>query len=225
VRKTPEGLYYEAVSQNQPMIIEYPTDNLRQKYQISCNKKSDINEHVPTLCNLAMQCPRVVEIGLRKMISSWGFLMGLSKNSSSKRFYLGIDIAPPPIAILFSAQVIANENGIPFEFWLENDMNVEIPQTDLLFIDSLHTYCHLIYELETFCIKVDKYIAIHDTSSPYGQKNEKYTGDYSEYPPWIDKNKQGLEIAVKDFLSRHPEWMMHKKYSNCHGLTILKRVH
>jgi len=41
-------------------------------------------------------------------------------------------------------------NGIAFEFWQANDMDVDIHSADMLFIDTLHTYCHLTYELEKF---------------------------------------------------------------------------
>jgi len=94
----------------------------------------------------------------------------------------------------------------------------------LLFIDSLHTYCHLTYELEKFSPKVSKYIAMHDTSWDPTIDDPAYYGDYSEYPPEYDRTKRGLWPAVVDFLKRHPEWTLHERRLNNYGFTILKRV-
>ena len=103
-------------------------------------------------------------------------------------------------------------------------MNIRIPQTDFLFIDSLHTYAHLTYELEKFSPHIAKYIAMHDTSDDWSYTDDtQYRGDYSEYPENIDRTKRGLWPAVEDFLERHPEWVLEARYFNCYGFTILKR--
>lgn len=198
---------------------------LQYRYVLAYNEPSDINEHVPALRALAMECSSVVEIGLRDMVSSWGILQGLSENPSASRSYLGIDISYPPFQTLSLAKELAEECGISFHFCQSNDMHVDIEPTEMLFIDSLHTYCHLTYELEKFSPKVSKYIAMHDTSEPWGDENEDvYYGDYSEYPSEYDCTKQGLWPAVEDFLLRHPEWTLHERHLNNHGFTILKRT-
>ena len=197
---------------------------LKQKYEFSCTNPSDINEHLPVLRSLAMECSSVVEIGLRGMVSSWGILQGLAENLSSSRSYLGIDIAPHQPEMLNSAKQLAKENGIAFSFWQANDMNVNFESTEMLFIDSLHTYCHLTYELEKFSSNVSKYIAMHDTSAPWGNIDDAdYHGNYTEYPPEYDRTKRGLWPAVEDFLERHPEWSLYERRLNNHGFTILRR--
>src|SRR5205085_65267 len=98
-------------------------------------------------------CSSVIEIGTRSMVSTWGVLQGLSENSSNIRTYLGIDLHYPPMDTFNLAKRLAQENGISFQFWQINDMALKIEDVDLvdmLFIDSLHTYCHLTYELEKF---------------------------------------------------------------------------
>jgi hypothetical protein len=196
---------------------------LRDQYEAACQKPSDICEHVSTLRALAAECSSVVEIGTRSMVSTWGLLQGLAENRSPHRSYLGIDLEAPPQEILTKARWLAQENGISFSFWQANDMDIDIEPTELLFIDSLHTYCHLTYELETFSPKVKKYIALHDTSWERVIDDPAYQGDYSEYPPAYDRTKRGLWAAVEDFLDRHPEWTLHKRYFNNNGFTILKR--
>jgi len=104
-------------------------------------------------------------------------------------------------------------------------MTIEMEPVDMIFIDSLHTYCHLTYELETFSPKVAKFIAMHDTSEPWGDaEDDTYHGDYSEYPAWIDRTKKGLWPAVEDFLARHPEWKLKSRVFNRHGFTVLERL-
>jgi len=198
---------------------------LKHQYERASNEPSDINEHLFALRFLAMQCSSVMEIGVRTMVSSWGVLQGLSESPSASRSYLGIDIDSPPPATLNLAKRLAAGNGISFDFWQANDMHVDIGPTDMLFIDTLHTYCHLTYELEKFSPKVNQYIAIHDTSPTWGDIDcTSYLGDYSEYPPEYDRTKRGLWPAVVDFLQRHPEWTLYDRRLNNNGLTVLKRI-
>jgi hypothetical protein len=212
-----------------PMVLEARRPNIeneiRGRYEYLCDTPSDINEHLPVLRELAKQCGSVVEIGVRSVVSTVAIIQGLSENQSESRTYLGIDLAMPPEDKLKACKKFAARNNIRFDFWKENDMNIEIPEVELLFIDSLHTYCHLTYELEKFSPNVRKYIALHDTSAPWGDTDEScYDGDYSEYPGWFDRSKRGLWPAVEDFLERHPEWRLHERRLNNHGFTILERI-
>lgn len=197
---------------------------LRRQYEHVCRNSSDIYEHIPVLRQLARQCSSVTEIGLRSLVSSWGIWLGLSESFQPHRSYLGIDLISPPEDRLFFAQRLVESAGISFQFWEANDMTIDIEPTDMLFIDSLHTYCHLSYELEKFAPKVRKYIAMHDTSEPWGDTDDsEYKGNYLEYPPEIDRTKRGLWPAVEDFLQRHPQWKLMERRLNNHGFTILKR--
>lgn len=187
--------------------------------------KSDINEHLPILRKLSSECTSVTEIGIRAMVSTWSILKGLSENNKNEKNYTGIDIASPPSESLNLAKRLSELNGINFLFIKDNDMNIDIPKTDLLFIDSLHTYVHLTYELEKFSKNVNKYIALHDTSAPWGDRNDtEYHGNYTEYPAHISRMKKGLWPAVIDFLHNHPEWKLKERRLNNHGFTILERV-
>jgi hypothetical protein len=196
---------------------------LKHQYDYACQVPSDINEHVFTLRCLAKECSSVVEIGMRTMVSTWGILQGLSENPAPFRSYLGIDLALPPPGTLNLAKVLAETNGISFNFLQANDMHIEIGSTEMLFLDSLHTYCHLTYELEKFSPNVTQYIVMHDTS--WGNVDDPmYRGDYSEYPADYDRTKRGLWLAIVDFLRRHPEWTLYERRLNNYGLTVLKRV-
>lgn len=205
-----------------PAVI-HPVDS---RYETLCRVQSDINEHLPVLRELASKCSSVVEIGMRSMVSTAGLLQGLAENPDPFRSYVGIDISLPPFSTLQQSRQFADEQGFSFAFWHDNDMNIEIPETELLFIDSLHTYCHLSYELEKFAPSVSKYIAMHDTSAPWGDADDSdYKGDYTEYPAKYNRQKRGLWPAVVDFLASHPEWRLQERRLNNHGFTILKRTY
>lgn len=197
---------------------------LKNQYDFHCQNPSDISEHLPVLKELVLDCRSVVEIGVRSMVSTWAILHGLSENRKNRPIYLGIDLELPPVKTLRKAKTLAKAAGISFNFWQANDMSIRTMRADLLFIDSLHTYCHLTYELEKFSPKINKYIVLHDTSEPWGNRDDAdYHGDYSEYPKHIDRNKKGLWPAVEDFLNTHPEWSLYQRYFNLHGFTILQR--
>ncbi len=206
---------------------KFPNPTLQQLYGHFASlpvKLCDIGEHMPLLKKLAAECPTVTEIGLGLVISTWGILEGLAENPAPTRSYIGIDIAIPNADSLNLARRLAEAQGISFTFRHGNDLTLDIEPTDLLFIDSMHTYCHLSYELDTFSPKVRKYIAMHDTSEPWGNRDDaEYCGNRSEYPPHYDRGKRGLWPAVSDFLRRNHEWTLLERHHNCHGFTILQR--
>lgn len=219
----PSQTYKVNLSKKSKKAVKEPTLlSMHNKY---LTIESDIYQHLPTLRNLAKECNSVTEIGVRSMVSTWSLLLGLSENRKSTNTYVAIDIERPPEDKLALAQKLARKNNLKFNFIHDNDMNINIAPTDLLFIDSMHTYAHLTYELEKFSPQALRYIALHDTSAPWDVIDETcYHGDFSEYPEWIDRNKRGLWEAVVDFLDRHPEWVLKERYTNNHGLTIMERV-
>ena len=197
---------------------------LEKMYYTKYLYPSDINEHLPHLRRLAGECTSVTEIGIRDVVSTWAVLLGLAESDCKSPSYIGIDLNAPPLGSLILAHKLADENGVSFKFVQGNDMEIDIEPTDLLFIDTLHTYCHLTYELEKFSPQVNKYIALHDTDAPWGFWDDScYYGNYSEYPAHIDRTKRGLWQAVVDFLDTHPEWRLSEHHFNNHGFTVLER--
>ena len=59
-----------------------------------------------------------------------------------------------------------------------------------------------------------KYIILHDTISfEYIGETIIGSGQY-----------RGLWYAIEEFLEMNPKWVLHERYTNNNGLTILKRV-
>lgn len=86
----------------------------------------------------------------------------------------------------------------------------EIPECDLLFIDSEHTFERLSDELSRFGNRCRRFIVMHDTTS-FG-----LAGD-------LGQGKRGLRHAIADFLYRNGEWGVAVHTDVQHGMTVLAR--
>jgi len=142
----------------------------------------DIIDHKETLANLAMN-QDVVEFGVRCGFSSVCFL----KTCKSLTSY-DID---------FTDQAKQLKKECPsWTFNHKSSLEVQIPECDVLFIDSEHTYKQLTAELNMHHHKVKKYIAMHDTNMPE------------------------LSNAMFEFIE-NTNWTIHYKTDSCNGLTVL----
>ena len=108
-----------------------------------------------------------------------------------------------------------------------NTLKIEIEPTDLLFIDTQHTYTQLINELRLHSPKVRKYIACHDTVL-YRHIGEGINEDL-DYHICPHLATKGLGDAINDFLdedekiNKKPTWKIIYDSSIQTGLTILER--
>lgn len=216
-------------------------DVIQQRYDILCQTPSDINEHLPTLAQYASECSVVAEMGVSTIRSTWAFLKGLadSKEPGPKELFC-VDIED--IFMGFVGHQ-ANEAGIKLQFMKENSATVEFGKpVDLLFIDTWHVYGHLKRELAHHHENVRKYIILHDTQNDallgetvrfwcdFGTK-EGGTQGLKAYVRHMasqlgytdDEAARGLQPALDEFLTGHPEWSVHQVFANNNGLTILKR--
>ena len=170
---------------------------VEKKYLEACEIPTDINEHLPVLKKYAEKCDHIIELGVRSIISTWAFLAGMPKRMVS------IDLLLPKECGGDLAEVYkgAKEIEVAFSFILGNDLDIELEETDLLFIDTEHTYDQLKQELFLFHSKAKKYIIIHDTAI----------------------FEDILMPAVNDFLKVHKNWKVKEKLTNNNGLLVLDR--
>lgn len=173
-----------------------------------CWEQSDINEHLPTLKALAMQCSHVTEFGVRAVVSTWAFI------AAEPDTVISVDIDNPSKyhVNLQKVEDAAKEVGVDFKFIQADTREIEIEPTDMLFIDTWHVYEQLKTELERHASKVRQFIVMHDTTS-FGMAGES-------------SGHKGLMPAIYDFLVTTEEghkWYIASKYDNNNGLTILKR--
>lgn len=175
-------------------------EELEYAYSQACIGPHDIHEHMPTLRRYATGCQHVTEMGVRYVVSTWALLAARPKRMVS-------------YDIVRSAEVDNLERigraVCYFEFRMEDTTKVDIEPTDLLFIDTLHTYEQLKIELDRHSLKVAKYILLHDTTI-FGE-----TDQFDKAP--------GLWKAVEEFIALGV-WRIKERYENNNGLTVLERV-
>lgn len=176
------------------------TSMIEERYNKLASTPSDINEHLPTLKKYAEQSETIVELGVRKIVSTWAFLAAKPKQ------LISVDIMHPQDygANLWEVIDAAHDAGVQFDFILKSSLEIDLPEHDFLFIDTLHTYDQLTAELELHHTKVNKFIAMHDTN--------------------LSGDPDRMRNAVNDFLDKHPEWEVAEHFDNCNGMTFLKRV-
>lgn len=182
------------------------------------NQNSDINEHLETFKKYSEECDIIIEMGVRGIVSTWGFMMGKPKK------LVGIDITHPSE---FGGNIgevyrLSTENNIDYQFRLEDTLVCEIEECDLLFIDTWHDYLQLKKELNRHHNKVKKYIILHDTMS-FGYNDEGDYNNYHEKRPETNLPK-GLNPAISEFCNQNPNWYIHERFANNNGITILKRL-
>jgi hypothetical protein len=168
-------------------------------YIHACLHPSDINEHCPMLYRYAIQCKHITEMGFGSGNSTVAFL-----DAQPDRL-ISYDINP--VMPLVDA-IGAISGRTVFSFHHADVLKVDIEPTDLLFIDTRHTFEQLRQELALHSHKVKKWIILHDTVT-FGLIGED--------------SKLGLLTGVIEFLTRGT-FVIKEQFSNNNGLMVLERV-
>ncbi len=102
---------------------------------------------------------------------------------------------------------------------------MDIEQTDMLFIDTLHTYNQLSKELRKHEKNVNKWIILHDTIT-FGERDEDFyrNGKINEEVSKQEVTKCGLYTALTDFLDENKNWIVKEHLKNNNDLTVIGRV-
>jgi hypothetical protein len=206
------------------MISNHYYKMIGAKFLELCNIPSDINEHLPTLAKCASECTHVTECGVRAAVSSYAFASALLSKPNAKLVQVDPDWHPN----IDVFRLACAQEGLQTVFHQQSDLECPMEETDMLFIDTWHVYAQLRRELERWHPHVRKYIVMHDTTVDewqgetirLGWNAEKQSRD-SGFP--VDEIRRGLWPAITDFLVEHRDWVIHKRYRNNNGLTILTR--
>ncbi len=179
---------------------------IQQRYDLACSIPRDIDQHLGTLLGLARQCDSVVEGGVRDVVSTWAFLLGCACRGGTVTSY---DLVS--CSAVTEAQAICQAEGVRWDFiesdWLAD--GVEIPECDLLFIDTLHTYAQCSRELTQLSPRCRRWIVLHDTVL-FGKKGQ-------------DGSTPGLWEAVKELVAGGG-WLVLDHCTRQNGLVTLERV-
>jgi len=198
-----------------------------QEYEKRLNTPSDIYEHLATLKQYASECESVLELGVRKCVSSWALALGLLNNSGKRTMYMNdINVCDTSLIETVSKQTdlkIVAKWGNNLELDLEEDV-------DLTFIDTWHVYGQLKRELARFAPRTKKYIIMHDTTvDEWHGETKRNIHKYDVQKQSIDSGipveeiLKGLWPAIEEFLQDNKDWVLHARWVNNNGLTILKR--
>lgn len=149
---------------------------------------SDTIEHHGTMTRYASQCDVVVEFGVHLGGSTRAFLKGVRE----RLYSWDID------ACSGTREEIRDPK---WTFTQGDSRTAEIPECDMLYLDSDHTKAQVAAEL-LHAPKVRHWIMLHDTVTFMGET----------VPP------------VLDFLAAHPEWRVKESFYNNNGLLVLEKV-
>ena len=185
-----------------------------------------------TLYEYALQCDHITEFGVRWVESTFSFILGQPST------LISIDIDHPNSYPEFNgeenlrlAYECAEECGVDFTFKLGSTLGVDIDPTDLLFIDTEHSYLQLKHELKLHSSKVKKYILMHDTLAHAHTDSRSHLnssgmksrcGNLGLRPI---PESQGLKLCIEEFLEKNKGWVLDKIiHTGQPGMTILKRI-
>ena len=186
-------------------------DKIRTKFIELSKTPSDINEHLDDLASLAKECSHVTEMGIRSCVSTWAFLYGKPEKLVSYDIHYHDNFEE------------VKQARPDWEVHVVDVLKVDIEPTDLLFIDTLHTYTQLKKELKKHGNKAKKYLVFHDTET-YGYTPEPASWQTPEIMKNYKDNDKGLMPAINEFMDENPDWYIYKQKRNNNGLLILKRA-
>ena len=201
---------YELLTESQKLhygifpTIEENFDFIKSNpsYQRGKNSIQWIYMYMDELYELSKECNHITEMGVNEVNSSWAFLKARPK----KLVCIDITFKKVPVSHRFADHIwleslkdLAKKENVELVL-LENDTSkIEIEKTDLLFIDTNHSYDHLKKELTLHANNVRKYIAFHDTVLFYD-----------------------LNRAINEFLIENKNWTIYKNIESNPGLLIIK---
>jgi len=155
------------------MIANYPT-----------------SEHLATLRRLAADVAAVAELGTWHGDSAFAFMMGAPDTM--------ICVDQNPCKYPQALEAVAEYNGVAFQFLQEDTREVDLPEVDLLFVDSDHTYEQVHAELTAHIDQVRRYLVFHDTDTCFPVRQ-----------------------AIKEVAGQHFDLV--EQYHNAHGLWVMER--
>jgi hypothetical protein len=164
---------------------------------------SDISAHLPLIEYFASKCNHCTELGTRDGHSTIALIAGCK----GKVISYDINLTP-----------LLNELygiNLPCQWVFRQESSIapenQIEETDLLFVDTLHSYNQVKEELRLWGAITQKYIIFHDTFSH---------GEYAHDCGSIE----GINRAISEFLKNNKSWKSIYKVEFNHGLHILEKA-
>lgn len=181
-------------------------DAVEHLYAQYCNAKHASSAHLPTLRDLARHCQVCVEFGCKHGASATALLLGCPG------LVVSYDIAETP-----RARQLKELAGIGWCYRLQDTRTADdVPDCDLLFIDSLHTYAQVKAELQRHAHRVSRYLVFHDTIT-FGSVGA--VDESGKAVPGV----LGIRPAIDELMIADPSWRIARHDTHSHGLLVLAR--
>lgn len=167
--------------------------DIEELYIIRCETPHNIDRHLPLLRFLASSCRHITEFGTDEGFSTTAFLA--AKPNVLHSYDLHFD--HPNLSYVSASEYWPSK-------WSRHEIDTlqaEIEETDLLFIDTEHTYNQVIGELTLHGNKARKFIVLHDIVS---------------FPCIVP--------AIREWLHSRPEWIVREWSTVQSGMAVLERV-
>lgn len=176
--------------------------DLSTEYHRLVNTPSDINEHLPTFCELVeiTHAQHVIELGTRSGVSTIAWLYALEQTGGR---LTSVDIDERPDIGDHDHWTFIQGDDI------DPDVFTQLDPADIVFVDTSHLYDHTLAELNIYrwLVKPGGLIVCHDTelAQPIGAP------PIPRYPV-----KRAVEAFVAD---TGFDWL---NYPNCFGLGVIE---
>lgn len=167
---------------------------LEDKYQELLKTPSDVNFHFETIRKYVSPGDKVLELGVRECVSTYALM------ANRPGGLISVDIVRPKKKNLDQVKKAAKEAGVAFNFLKGDSIYIDLSPIDVLFIDTLHLYSHVVKELWRHSGRTNKYILFHDSLI------------------------FEVRACIQDFLFNR-DWEFVEENPNGTGLTVLGRVH
>ncbi len=176
-------------------------NKLQELYNKYRSTQSDINRHLDMLYRITLLCNSVTEFVSRPGETTSAFLCAGPRKLTTYNVS-GTDMSD----IIDMAN---NHSDTDFRHIEIDHLTTDIEGTDFLFIDTLHTYEQMKYELKLHGNQARKYLAMHDVVT-YGEAGEI-------------KNNKGIWPAITEFVRSNSHWKLMLFHTFNNGLAVFTR--
>lgn len=187
---------------------------LEALYLQHCNAGTAISAHLPRLRALSEHCEVAVEFGVKRAASSTALLLGADR-------VVSYDVIETQ-----EARELKQLVGDRWDYRIESSRTADVPECDLLFVDSLHTFEQVRAEL-AHAGKVRHLLVFHDVSTfgevgamgETGRQSWTYVAGKGSVPP----GHYGIRPAIDELMIADPAWKIIERRVDSHGLLVLER--
>ena len=203
--------------------VDWDSDSLIDLYYSYMSEEDHSSWYLVDLMKLAYECDTITEIGMFQGHSISAFLRTRPKKLT------GYDIDISPINANTFNRLCPKNTELHFK--QDNSLTMDvIDECDLLFIDSVHSYEHVIQELTRHGNQAQKFIVVHDTNYPTDTRvvvwHYEHDGFKSKSQIAIAANLQYKKVgdAVKEFVDNsNGLWYHYKELTEQSGMMVIAR--